>query len=137
MIILNPSSVTFAGRTLADTDAVLLDRTATRLAEEWSDSGPYCVLADVPEQRVQIRIVRRILRDDLAPPIPGEQGALSLVTSPNASDASRRRLAATAVVTAVSHQVSAKAATQTITLLVLSATGAADPVSISAAPALP
>lgn len=133
MLLLNPSTVTLGPHTFSDVVLLTIDRTAERTAEEWSDAGPHPVFADIPEQRTLVRIVRRPERDDLAPPRPGEQHALVFNTSPNLSDADRRRIAiAAAVVTGVTHQVGGpKGAQQTITLTALSADGAADPVTIT------
>lgn len=136
MLILNPPTVQLGPHTLDDVALLAIDRVAHRKAEEWSDAGPHPVFADVPEQRTVVRIVRRLERDDPAPPLPGEQHTLAFHTSPNLSDADRRRISiAAAVVTAVTHQVgggpSGRGAQQTITLTALSPDGASDPISIT------
>lgn len=133
MLILNPPHVTLGPHTFTDVALLAIDRAAERTAEEWSDAGPHPVFADVPEQRTLIRIVRRPERDDLTPPRPGEQHALTFRISPNLSDADRRRITIpAAVVTAVTHQVGGpKGAQQTITLTALSSDGATDPVAVT------
>lgn len=133
MLILNPPTVQLGPHTLEDVALLAIDRVAHRTAEEWSDAGPHPVFADVPEQRTVVRIVRRLERDDPAPPLPGEQHTLAFHTSPNLSDADRRRISiAAAVVTAVTHQVGGpKGAQQTITLTALSSDGATDPVAVT------
>jgi hypothetical protein len=138
MLILNPRSVVFGGSRWEGVVSVAIDRLPQRLVEEWSDEGPFAVLVDVPEERTRIKVVQEILRDDLDAPRPGEQGTLSLCTSPAASDAGRRRLSASAVVLRVEHEVSVKTgAVRTVTLAAVSADGAADPVSVGDAGAAP
>lgn len=132
MLLLNPRSVTFGSATWDSVVAVMIDRDSVRFVEEWSDAGPHAVLADAPEQRVTIRVVQEVTRDDLGSPRPGEAGALSLCTAPTGADAGRRKLTAQAVVRSVSHEVSLKrGAVRTITLVAVSADGAADPIAIA------
>ncbi|MEX2218349.1 MAG: hypothetical protein WD749_06270 [Phycisphaerales bacterium] len=132
MLILNPRTVRFGQALWQGIAAVAIDRSPTRLVEEWSDGGPHAVLADVPEQRTRIVITQEIGSDDLGPPIPGDQATLSLCASPTASDAARRRLTTTAVVLRVEHEVSLKAgAIRTITLAAISEDGATDPITVT------
>ncbi|MFN0131217.1 MAG: hypothetical protein ACKVW3_01590 [Phycisphaerales bacterium] len=132
MLILNPRQVTFGLIPWDGVTAVSIDRSAARTVEEWSDSGPYAVLADVPEQRTRIVVVQEPSADDIGVPRPGEQATLTLHTSPAAADGGRRLVSATAVVLAVEHEVSLrKGATRTITLAAISTSGSADPISIS------
>ncbi len=139
MLVLNPTNVKFGQASWTDALAITIDRGGDALAIERGDLGPHIVFADVPEQRVMIRVQRGLTRDDLAGPRPSEQAELHFCTAPGASDASRRRVRATCVVTAVSHELGrARAggagrpgeALQTITLVALSADGVADPVAI-------
>ncbi|RMH26184.1 MAG: hypothetical protein D6693_07695 [Planctomycetota bacterium] len=132
MLFLNPHEVTLDGAPLGGVRAITLSRRATRLAVEHDDAGPHPVFADAPEQRATLTVHRDLTSDDpgldssLA---PGRQAALAFTTSPNASDASPRAFAATAVITAVETDLrrDADAARQTLTLLLVSATGGADP----------
>lgn len=140
MLILNPASVRFGDSLWDDVSLVAIDRAATRLVEEWSDAGPYAVFIDCPEQRVAVRIVRRLMRDEPVPPALGTSGQLRMVTSPGASDAGRSTIEMTAVLTSVAHQVpgepSAKAsavAQQTLSFLAVSIDGEENPVSITPA----
>lgn len=142
MLILNPASVRFKDTRLDHVSSVAVERHASRLVEEWSDAGPHAVLADCPEQRARLRIVRHLLHDDPAPPAPGDAGLLRLVTSPSAADAGRRELRAHAVLIAVAYSLAgepgrkapgdaaAPAAVQTLTFALVSDDGAADPISI-------
>jgi len=136
MLLLNPPLVRFGSHTWTDVALLAIDRTTTRPAEEWSDAGPHPVFADAPEQRTQIRVVRDLLRDDLASHKPGDQAALTFHTSPTTSDAARRQFTIpAAVITSVTHELAtARHARQTITLIALSPDGATDPITSAPAP---
>jgi hypothetical protein len=132
MLILNPREVSFANDTWPNVTLVAIDRTSTRLAVNWTDNGPHPTFADAPEQRVDVQVVMDVEREDVDVPRPGEQGTLTLVTSPTASDAARRQVSMTAVVTGVSHELSLKrGATRTVDLIALSSDGATDPVTVA------
>ncbi len=138
MLLLNPRRVTFAASVWEDVALVAIDRAAARLALDWGDLGPHPVFADVPEQRVTIRVVQHVARGDPDGPRPGDEGQLVLHTSPAASDAGRRRLTARAVVTEVTHELSLRrATTRTITLVAVSETGADDPIAVTPAEVSP
>ena len=131
MLLLNPQSVKFGSAVWSDVTAVLVDRAPEREVVEWSDSGPHAVFADVPEQRVSVRVTRRLIRDAAAAPRPGDSAELDVYTSPSAGDALRQRLRATCVVTGVSHELSAqRGAIQTIMLIAISSDGATDPIVV-------
>lgn len=132
MLILNPRSVVFGTVTWENVRAVAVTRRAHKEVVEWGDAGPHVVLVDVPEQRVEIEVVIELARDDLASPKPGEQAVLSLHTSASASDAFRKKLSATCVVTRVEHEVSLKGgATRRVLLTCVSSDGTVDPVSVT------
>lgn len=132
MLILNPREVTFGGATWPNVTHIAIDRSSTRLAIDWSDNGPHPTFADAPEHRVDIKIVMDIDQGDLNGPKPGDQAALTFITSPTTTDASRRRISSTAVVTAIEHEVSQKRGSiRTLTLVALSTDGAADPITIT------
>jgi hypothetical protein len=132
MLILNPRQATFAGAPWPNTTLVAIDRRSTRLALAWSDNGPHPTFADAPEQQTLIQVVMDVEREDLDAPRPGDQGTLTFVTSPTASDASRRRLTTTAVITNVTHELSLKRGSiRTISLIALSPDGSDDPITIS------
>jgi hypothetical protein len=131
MLILNPKQVTFGTVTWPDVVAVSIERRPHREAVEWSDAGPHVVLADVPEQRVELTVVQELSRDDLASPKPSEQAALAVLVSPTASDVGRRRVSATCVIVRVEHEVSARrGALRTIKLVAISSDGLADPITV-------
>ena len=132
MLILNPRQATFAGTPWPNITLIAIDRKSTRLALAWSDNGPHPTFADAPEQQTLIQVVMDVEREDLGAPRPGDQGELTFVTSPTASDASRRRLTTTAVVTNVTNELSLKRGSiRTISLIALSPDGADDPIAIS------
>jgi hypothetical protein len=131
MLILNPRAVRFGASLWDDVTAIAIDRAAKTLVEEWSDAGPYQVTADVAEQRITIKVVQDIVRDDIAAPRPGDEGALTFYTAPAQSDAGRRKVSTIAVVVDVAHELSLKrGAVRTVTLVAESADGAADPIQI-------
>jgi hypothetical protein len=131
MLILNPRTVTFGSALWEGIAAVAIDRHAHRLIEEWGDRGSYAVLADVPEQRVRIKIVQEVDRDSVGVPRPGEQGILTLYTAPARSEAGRRRVSATAVVLAVEHEVSTRRGALRTVVLAAVSDGAGDPITVS------
>lgn len=134
MLLLNPRVVRFGSATWEDVAAVAVDREAHRLVLEWGDLGPHAVFADVPEQKVTIRVVQEVARGDVDVPRPGEQGTVEFHTSPASGSAGRRRVSATAVITDVTHEVSLKGgAIRRVTLVAVSGDGVTDPVSVSAA----
>lgn len=131
MLLLNPQAVKFGVALWPDVVAVLVDRTPELQVVEWSDTGPHAVFADVPEQRVTLRVSRRLLRDTPVSPRPGDSAELVAYSSPTAGDALRQRLRAACVVTHVTHEFSTqRGAIQTVTLVALSADGATDPIAI-------
>ena len=132
MLVLNPRVVKFGPAVWEGVLAVTVDRLANKRIVEWSDAGPHAVFADVPEQRIEVRITQELVREDLAGPAPGQQAELSLSTSPASGDAGRKKVSLQAVVVQVSHELSLKkGALRVIELVAVSATGSADPVTIS------
>lgn len=132
MLILNPRLVRFGTTTWPDVSLIAIDRDTPRLALEWSDRGPHPVFADAPEQRLTIRIIQDIARDDLNTPRPGQQDTLTFYTSPTGADARRRKLTLTACITSVSHDLSLTRGTQRrTTLTALSPDGLTDPITIA------
>lgn len=132
MLVLNPRMVKFGPVVWDGVLSVAIDRLAQKRVVEWTDAGPHAVMADVPEQRVEIAVVQELAREDLAGPAPGQQAELVLFTSPTASEAARRKVTTQAVVVQVRHEISLKrGAVRTIELVAVSAAGGTDPVVIS------
>jgi hypothetical protein len=132
MLLLNPRQVTFASAHWDDVSLIAIDRSPHKEVVDWSDDGPHAVFADVPEQRIEIRVVQEIARDNITVPHPGESGTLTFHTSPTSSDAGRRRITTDAVILRVEHELSLKrGALRTITLIAISNNGADDPFTIT------
>ncbi len=137
-MLITPDIITFGPLTLDNIQYLAVDRAAERLAAEWTDSGPHAVFADVPEQRVTLRLTRRILGQAPASVVPGQRETLTADFAPHSSGAKRRRLTVTAVVTSVDYQFagadaasgSSRSTRQAITFIALSPDGSADPVTI-------
>jgi hypothetical protein len=134
MLVLNPSQVRFGAQTWPAVLSVVIDRAAAREIVEWSDAGPHAVFADVPEQRVGVRVEMELASDGLDAPRPGDQGELTFVTSPTAADGGRRRASIAAVVLAVRHEVSLRRAVRVIDLVAVSGDGSTDPVVVESEP---
>lgn len=130
MIWLTPTSITLGTLTLTDVVAVAIDREAKRRIEEHADTGPHLVFADVPEQRVWVRITRRLARSEALPLSPGDSVSLSFRTAPGASASGGRRVTATVVITDIDHSLSASGvATQRISALAVAPDPGTDPVT--------
>lgn len=133
MLFLHPRVVSFGGSDWAGVESVAIERSAARSFVEFGEQGPHAVLADVPEQRVEVRVVQELLGEDMDVPRPGEIGTLGFETAPNSSGAGRKRVSMTAVVMGVKYQVSRKGGSaRTVDLIAVSADGAADPVLVEA-----
>jgi len=133
MIVLNPDQVRFKGKTLGGVGSVWVDRVGTREVVKWSDMGPHVVLADVPEQRVTVRVIRDVGAGELVGPAPGEMGTLSFLASATAGDGRRYRVHAECVVLGVTHRIeTGRRAMQTVSLIAVSGDGAEDPLTVEA-----
>lgn len=132
MVILNPSSVMLGGAALAGVESIAVNRTADKVVVEHSDLGPCVALVDVPERRVTIVLRRRVDQDEPPPARPGDSVALTFRSGESVAAASMRQYTANVVVTAVEHRIeSARAVSQTITMIAWSTDGASEPVSES------
>jgi hypothetical protein len=132
MLILNPRTVSFGASRWDNVQSIALDRSPQRIAEDWSEAGPYAVFADVPEQKLRITLVQDLSPADLAAPVPGDRATLSFTTSAAATDRRRQSLSTDAVVLRVTHDLSIKGApTRTVLLAPLSPDGAADPITVA------
>lgn len=134
MLVLNPRRVRFGAAVWEEVTAVAVDRSAEREVVEWGDLGPYTIFADVPEQRVTVKVVQEVMRGGIEAPRPGEEGELVFFTSPAATEAGRQRVSVQAVVTDVEHELSLRGgAVRTVTLVGVSADGVTDPVTVTGA----
>lgn len=132
MLILNPRRVTFGPATWSHVESVAIERTGEKTIAQWSDDGPHVVLADVPEQRVTVKVGQALQGEDISAPVPGDEALLSFETAANSSAADRTTVSLTAVVTGVSYGVTRKSGTaRTIELLAVSSDGSSDPVTVT------
>jgi hypothetical protein len=137
MLLMNPRQVRFGATRWNDVRAVAIDRTPARELVEFGDHGPHAVFADVPEQRVDIRVIQDLSGADesVDAPLPGEQAELSLHIAPTGASAARKRVSAQAVILRVTHEVSLKrGAVRTVDLVAISDDGDDDPVTIVSDP---
>lgn len=131
MLILNPDEVTFAGEPWPEVVAVVVERAAEKSILEWSDLGPHAVYADVPEERMTIRITRLLSTSVFELPGPGALGEVVFFASMGTSDARRRRVRAVCVIERIAYQfVQKSGATQIVTLVAVSGAGNVSPVTI-------
>jgi hypothetical protein len=145
MLILNPPTVAFGNRTWPNVRSVVVERAATREIVEWSDDGRFPTFADVPEQRVDVRVVQELAAEDVSSPIPGEAGTLVFHTAPGAADASRRTATAWCVVLSVKYDLAGapsdfraiRTPTREIRLTAVSTSGDTDPITVTEASQLP
>jgi len=134
VLILNPQSVKLLGQTVDGVRRVAVRRTPERVLLEWGNQGPYPTFADVPEQRVEIELVADLERGTLDGLAPGDDGSLEFFTAPTSGSGGRRRVSASVVVLSVIDDVEPGGSAQRrVKLAAISATGVADPISISAA----
>ena len=137
MLITTPAAVRFDTVTLDDVVLIAVERSAERAIVEWSDLGPHPTFADVPEQRITVKVSRRIARGDLSALTPGHLGELSFVVSHAGTAAAAKKHAAQCVVLGVKYDLSAAAsgkqpsAVQTIELVAVSSTGSAEPFVVT------
>ncbi|MEO0511417.1 MAG: hypothetical protein AAF108_00775 [Planctomycetota bacterium] len=132
MLVLDATKVSFAGSGLGGARLIAVDRVAATELVSFSDDGPHVVFADVPQQRVTLKLVRRLPTGTLDGPEPGDEGALSFETAVGRTDGSRSSVSAQAVVTKVQHGVTREGVEQTISFVAVSSAGATDPVSVTA-----
>lgn len=135
MVILSPHSVTFAGLDLGPVDALVIDRAAARLAEEWSDLGPHRAFVDVPEQRVDLRLTQRLIAPAALPELPpvGTRAALRFAIASPTGPRPGRAFTVQCVLTGARHDLPSGAqpaarASRTLTFAAVS-DGAADPIA--------
>lgn len=137
MLITTPTSVRFDTLTLDDVVMIAIERAAERAVVEWSDLGPHPTFADVPEQRITVKVSRRMARGDLAAPTPGQLGELSFVVSPAGTVAAAKKHAAQCVVLVVKYDLVSGAgskqpsAVQILELVAVSSSGSAEPFVVT------
>ena len=132
MLWLNPTAVSLFGAALGGVSSVAVDRFATRTAEERGDLGPHVVFVDAPEQRVTVRVRRRVDEASagaVSGVVVGSMGELSFRVAASIGDRKGRVVRATVVVRGVDHEFSERDGfVQTISMTAVSSDGAADPI---------
>lgn len=133
MLFLNPTKLSLLSADYSNIESVSIDRLVHKEITDYSDTGPYAVFADIPESKVEISITQRLDTgpdQSLSGPKPGQHGTLELITSPNASQAQRKKLTAQVVIRSVRYDLAAKPK-RTINLVALSPDGATDPITLT------
>ncbi len=134
MLIVNPDVVRLGSAELRGVRSVAVERVGQRVALAWGDAGPHAMFADVPEQKVTMRVVQEILGAFESSPRPGESVGVTVSVSPDGAEGNRRRLSATGVVVGVTYQVLQRgSSTRTVELVLVSSDGAADPLTATVA----
>lgn len=136
MLILSPRSVWFDGERWDDVTLVAVDRAAAKAVLEWSDAGRHAVFADVPEEKVTVRIARRVHAGLLTAGERGmrcgAEGELVVISATEEAPGARRRVMCRGVVVRVAHEVSEKSGcVRVVELAALSADGTADPLAVT------
>lgn len=131
MLFLFPDDVGFGGAGWPGVTSVAIGRRAEKSIVEFGDGGSHVVLADVPEQRVEVTVSQELSAGDAGGPVPGEEGVLAFETGPTGSGVGRRRVSLAAVVLAVKYRVSkTHGASRVVELVGVSGDGVADPVVV-------
>lgn len=130
MIWLDPTVVSFGGVEVDGVESIAVDRRSERLIEERSDNGPHVVFADCAEERVSVRLVRRVGDAGGGGWRPGDGGLLGFRAGPSAGRATGVRVSVEVVVTAVLSRLdSSRGAMQTVEFVAISVDGDTDPVT--------
>lgn len=130
MLVLSPESVAFEGESWAAVEVISIDRTPKREVVEVGDAGPQVVFVDVPERRVNVRVVRRIERSELDSVKPGDAGELSFRAGFGRTDAGWSVVTVDAVVTRVTHEFAPDGVKRVVVMVGVSSDGVADPVGV-------
>jgi hypothetical protein len=130
MLVLHPRRVKFGAAGWESVQYVAIERAAQRSIVEFGDEGRGAVFADVPEERVSVRVAQSLEEDDLSPPKCGDRATIVFYTSASGSEARRLKVSADVVVRGVSYEISAgRGVTRFVSMVALSSDGAADPIT--------
>ncbi|MFI4894352.1 MAG: hypothetical protein ACIAQ0_13120 [Phycisphaerales bacterium JB058] len=130
MLVLSPESVEFEGESWPAVELISIDRTSKREVVEVGDAGPQVVFVDVPERRVNVRVVRRIERSELDSVRPGDAGELSFRAGFGRTDAGWSEVSLDAVVTRVTHEFERGGVKRVVLMVAVSSDGVTDPVRV-------
>lgn len=130
MLVLAPESVAFEGEAWSGVESIAVDRVASKQVAEVGDLGPHVVFADVPEQRVDVKVTRRIERSELETVRPGDEGTLTFRAGFGRTDAGWSLVTIGVVVTRVAHVFDRSGVKRVVTMVGVSLDGSADPVVV-------
>lgn len=133
MLVRSPNAVRFGNAYLANVETIVVERSAHKTIEEWTDTGPHAVLVDVPEQRVSVKLVRRLdtgERPDRAEFVPGVAGLLGFFLAGHGSDASPVEVNINCVLTGMRYDAWDEPTRQVLTFIAYSEAAAQDPVIV-------
>lgn len=131
MIWLSPQQVSLGSIVLDHVTMLSIDRSPHKTALQWTDLGPHLGFADVPEQRVDVRIEREIIESESVDLKPGDEVTLIARRAPGASAAGVVQISATVVILSIDHTLSkSRGARQRIHAIAISAGGLSDPITV-------
>lgn len=130
MLWLNPTLVMLGASALDNVEQLAVSRAPHRLATEWTDLGPHLAFADVPEQRVDLRIRRRLTDSTTLALVPGDRVAFTARRAPTAGAIGIVEITAQIVILGVDYTLSRSGGpTQLIHAIAISSDGASDPIT--------
>lgn len=129
MLVLSPTRVRFGGQEWTHVRAMAVSREASRRVVDFADAGPHAVFADAPEVVTRLEVRQDLTSTSLESPAPGQRAVLTAQVSAGPGSGRAVTLSADAVVLGVRVEAGGE---RRIELVVLSATGAADPITIEA-----
>lgn len=130
MLVLAPESVEFDGDPWSGVESIAIDRTASKEVVDVGDLGPHVVFADVPEQRVSVKVTRKIERSELESVAPGDEGELRFRAGFGRTDAGWSDVTVGVVVTRVDHDFDRRGVRRVVTMVAVSPDGVTDPVEV-------
>lgn len=130
MIWLSPQEVYLGNIVLDHVESISINRSPHKSVLEWTDLGPHLGFADVPEQRVDVRIEREIVDSESIDLKPGDEVTLTARRATSASAARVVQITATVVILSVDYTLSkTRGARQRIHAIAISSGGLSDPIT--------
>lgn len=129
MLLLSPTRVRFGGQEWTHVRALAVSREASRRVVDFADEGPHAVFADAPEVTTRLEVRQDVTSTSLESPSPGQRAVLTAQVAAGPGSGRAVTLSADAVVLAVRVEAGGE---RRIELVALSASGAADPITIEA-----
>ncbi|MCE7973864.1 MAG: hypothetical protein DYG92_05975 [Leptolyngbya sp. PLA1] len=129
LLLLSPTRVRFGGQEWTHVRTLTISREASRRVVDFADAGPHAVFADAPEVLTRLEVRQELTSTSLEAPAPGQRAVLTAQASAGPGNGRAVTLSADAVVLSVRVEAGGE---RRIELVALSATGAADPITIEA-----